>query len=146
MTIPIARSIRHVRRLLSSSCTSAASAPAVQSNTIARRSSNTFARRSFSSSSTNSSGGGSNSTQVAFDRDLKKTQRNNAARAHQLWRENSDADRVDYDYFREEIARRLVDRLDDIKRDEGFPLALDIGACVRYIYIYTYIYTFFLVV
>ena len=34
---------------------------------------------------------------------------------------------MDYDYFRQEMAYRLVDRLDDIKREEGFPLALDIG-------------------
>ena len=83
--------------------------------------------RRFSSSTTGSgdSGGGGGST-VAFDRGYKKLQRNNAARAHHVWDPN-DSDRVGYDYFREEIARRLVDRLDDIKRDEGFPLALDIG-------------------
>ena len=89
----------------------------------------------------------SHSTQVAFDRNYKKLQRNNAARAHQIWNDadatNNNVDnimdssnhhavsdhhhRVYYDYFRDEIARRLVDRLDDIKRDEGFPLALDIG-------------------
>jgi hypothetical protein len=69
-----------------------------------------------------SSKSGESST-VAFDRSIKKIQRDNAARAHQLW---EDRDRVDYDYFREEIARRLVDRLDDIRRD-GFPLALDVG-------------------
>ena len=73
--------------------------------------------RSFSSS-------GESST-VAFDRNIKKIQRNNAARAHQLW-DRGDPDLVEYDYFRQEIANRLVDRLEDIKRD-GFPLALDLG-------------------
>lgn len=34
-----------------------------------------------------------------------------------------------YDYFHTEVARRLIDRLDDINvRDEGFPLALEVGA------------------
>jgi len=83
----------------------------------------TMPRFLSSNSSTSSSG---SSTAVAFDRDLKIQQRNNAARAHQVWKEDPDA--VAYDYFRDEIARRLVDRLDDIKREEGFPLALDIGA------------------
>ena len=68
----------------------------------------------------------------AFDRELKRLQRDGAARAHKAW--SSSPNRVDYDYFRQEIARRLVDRLDDIRRDEGFPLALDIGAGAGYIY------------
>ena len=65
------------------------------------------------------------STSNAFDRSLKQRQRDNAARAHSRWRGGEDV--VDYDYFRQEMAFRLVDRLDDIKREEGFPLALDIG-------------------
>jgi len=32
-----------------------------------------------------------------------------------------------YDYIRTEVAKRLTDRLDDIRREEGFPLALEIG-------------------
>lgn len=94
---------------------------------------------------------------MAFDRDLKRKQRDNAARSRRAWREaatgatvvapapvaassaardveaadgttSSDDDGiVDYDYFRQEMAIRLVDRLDDIRREEGFPLALDIG-------------------
>lgn len=73
------------------------------------------------------------STSSAFDRDLKQKQRDRAARTHNLWRntddrqEDGDDDIVEYDYFRQEMAYRLVDRLDDIKREEGFPLALDIG-------------------
>ena len=39
-----------------------------------------------------------------------------------------------YDYLRDEVAVRLVDRLDDIRRDEGFPLALDIGAGAGHIH------------
>jgi hypothetical protein len=65
------------------------------------------------------------STSSAFDRSLKQKQRNNAARAHKAW--SGDEDAVDYNYFRQEMAYRLVDRLDDIRREEGFPLALDIG-------------------
>lgn len=72
------------------------------------------------------------STSSAFDRDLKSKQQNNAARAHLAWKDGDDA--VDYNYFRKEMAYRLVDRLDDIKRDEGFPLALDIGAGPGYIH------------
>lgn len=62
------------------------------------------------------------STSQAFDRSLKRLQRNNAARASKKY------GAATYDYMRDEIAVRLVDRLDDIRRDEGFPLALDIGA------------------
>lgn len=65
------------------------------------------------------------STSNAFDRILKQRQRDNAALAHGRWRGGDEV--VDYDYFRQEMAYRLVDRLDDIKREEGFPLALDIG-------------------
>lgn len=79
------------------------------------RNSNSITIRCFSSE------GGST---VAFDRNSKRLQRDSAARAHNRW---DPSDRVDYDYFRQEIAHRLVDRLDDIKREEGFPLALDIG-------------------
>ena len=41
---------------------------------------------------------------------------------------------VDYEYFRQEMAVRLVDRLDDIRRDDGFPLALEIGAGAGHVY------------
>jgi NADH dehydrogenase [ubiquinone] 1 alpha subcomplex assembly factor 5 len=67
------------------------------------------------------------SSKFAFDRRLKRLQRDGAARAHLAWA-CSDQEVVDYDYFRIEVANRLVDRLDDIKREEGFPLALDLGA------------------
>jgi NADH dehydrogenase [ubiquinone] 1 alpha subcomplex assembly factor 5 len=101
----------------------------------------------FSSESSSSSG------KVVFDRNLKRMQRDNAARAHKRWRQkvqnhnqqtsssspspnddNESKNLISYDYMRHEIATRLVDRLDDIKREEGFPLALDLGAGAGYIY------------
>jgi hypothetical protein len=48
------------------------------------------------------------STSSAFDRDLKLKQRNNATRAHNAWKDGEDV--VDYNYFRKEMAYRLVDR------------------------------------
>ena len=86
----------------------------------------TAERRSFSDSSS--------STSKAFDRNLKRQQRDNAARARKAWRQQDDDDIVDYEYFRQEMALRLVDRLDDIKRAEGFPLALEIGSGVGHVY------------
>lgn len=80
------------------------------------------------------------SVSKAFDRELKQKQRDNAARSRRAWRaaasngSSSDDDNVDYDYFHKEMATRLVDRLDDIKKAEGFPLALDIGSGSGHIY------------
>lgn len=78
---------------------------------------------------------------TTFDRNLKRLQRDGASRAVQKWRTtaataSSNATTVlDYDYFHREIASRLVDRLDDIQREEGFPLALDLGSCSgNYVY------------
>jgi NADH dehydrogenase [ubiquinone] 1 alpha subcomplex assembly factor 5 len=87
----------------------------------------------FSSSATEAS------ATHAFDRSLKRLQRDNAARAHHAWQpvENKDEQAheiVDYDYIQTEIAARLVDRLEDIIRDEGFPLALDLGAGAGSVY------------
>lgn len=56
------------------------------------------------------------STALIFDRAIKRQHRNNIA----LLR-NSDK----YEYLKDEVARRLIDRLEDIER--GFPLALDLG-------------------
>ena len=72
------------------------------------------------------------SVTYAFDRSFKQRQRDNAARSAQKW--SKDPDAVSYDYLREEIARRLVDRLDDIRRDEGFSLALDLGSGPGYVH------------
>lgn len=79
------------------------------------------------------------SVSKAFDRELKKKQRDNAARSRRAWRAaemdgKGCDDTVDYNYFHKEMANRLVDRLDDIKRTEGFPLALDIGSGPGHIY------------
>ncbi|ETV84128.1 hypothetical protein, variant 3 [Aphanomyces astaci] len=48
---------------------------------------------------------------------MKRTQKNNVAAL---------ADSKEFEYLREEVAKRLVDRLQDIDRD--FPSALDLGA------------------
>lgn len=84
----------------------------------------------------------SSSTSQAFDRSFKRQQRNNAARAALKFNNQEDAAGMSssssvypYDYLRDEIAVRLVDRLDDIRHnDEGFPLALDVGAGAGHIY------------
>ena len=76
----------------------------------------------------------SSSATHAFDRRVKTLQRDNAARAQTLWRnsDKKDEDVVQYDYLRQELALRLVDRLDDIC--QGFPLALDLGSGAGYVY------------
>lgn len=51
-----------------------------------------------------------------FNRDVKRLQRDRAAKLH-----NSS----DYDYLKNEVARRLVDRLLDIKKE--FPVTVDLG-------------------
>ena len=95
---------------------------------------------SSSSSSTTAAAAAPDATHHAFDRAHKRKQRDNAARATLAWRRNSndnDDDNendavVEYDYLRQEIAARLVDRLDDMKR--AFPLALDFGAGAGHVY------------
>lgn len=70
-----------------------------------------------------------------FDRSLKRLQRDNAARAHRQWRSGVEAQPVSYDYIQQELAHRLVDRLDDIKHSaDGFPLALNFGSGAGHIY------------
>ena len=56
-------------------------------------------------------------TNKAFNRHLKSIHKSNTT--HHI---------PNYSYFQQEIASRLTDRLDDIIRDDGFPLALDIGS------------------
>jgi len=91
--------------------------------------------RSYASGALLRSASSSQSVTAAFDRKLKQRQRDNAARAHQIWHATEDLKDVqNYDYFRQEIATRLVDRLDDIKRPEGFSLALDLGAGAGWIH------------
>jgi NADH dehydrogenase [ubiquinone] 1 alpha subcomplex assembly factor 5 len=79
-----------------------------------------------------SSTGSTSSTNHAFDRALKRMQRDNAAR--RLRSNRGDDAAYDYDYFRSELAKRLVDRLEDCARPEGFPLALDVGSGPGYVY------------
>jgi len=78
----------------------------------------------------------SGSTNFAFDRHLKRLQKDASARAHRISRTSSSSpdEPIDYDYFRTEVANRLVDRLDDIIREDGFPLALDIGSGPGFVY------------
>ncbi|XP_024415157.1 arginine-hydroxylase NDUFAF5, mitochondrial isoform X1 [Desmodus rotundus] len=57
-----------------------------------------------------------------FDRDLKRKQKNWAARQ---------PDPLKFDYVREEVGSRIADRVYDIARD--FPLALDVGCGRGYI-------------
>ncbi|XP_035865452.1 arginine-hydroxylase NDUFAF5, mitochondrial isoform X4 [Phyllostomus discolor] len=57
-----------------------------------------------------------------FDRDLKRKQKNWAARQ---------PDPMKFDYVREEVGSRIADRVYDIARD--FPLALDVGCGRGYI-------------
>ncbi|CAH0479262.1 unnamed protein product [Peronospora belbahrii] len=63
------------------------------------------------------------STAPIFNRAIKRQQRNNIALL-----ENSD----EYEYLKDEVARRLVDRLEDIERE--FPLALDLGCGSGHLY------------
>jgi len=79
------------------------------------------------------------SVSKAFNRDLKTKQRDNAARSRRAWRSaalntKDGDDIINYNYFHKEMANRLVDRLDDIKRAEGFPLTLDVGAGPGHVY------------
>jgi len=93
---------------------------------------NLFARATIARSCLSRGFASETSATHAFDRSLKTKQRNNAARAQTLFKHDPEA--VNYDYLRNEIAERLVDRLDDIRRDEGFPLALDLGSGSGHIY------------
>ncbi|KAM9057099.1 arginine-hydroxylase NDUFAF5, mitochondrial isoform 2-T2 [Megaptera novaeangliae] len=57
-----------------------------------------------------------------FDRDLKRKQKNWAARQ---------PERIKFDYLKEEVGSRIADRVYDIARD--FPFALDVGCGRGYI-------------
>lgn len=70
----------------------------------------------------------STSNYHAFDMKMKVIQRDNAARSYLKYSDQN------YNYFHQEIAYRLIDRLDDIQRPGGFPLALDINSGPGYIY------------
>ena len=66
-----------------------------------------------------------NESSFVFDKGVKHIQRTSAANI---------VNSQDYDYIRDEVANRLVDRLDDIRREAGFPLALDIGSGAGHVY------------
>ena len=70
----------------------------------------------------------STSPQVVFDTAFKAQQRNTLA-AVQLRQlaANDDEEATRFDYLRDEVADRLVDRLDDLESSRTFPLAADIG-------------------
>jgi NADH dehydrogenase [ubiquinone] 1 alpha subcomplex assembly factor 5 len=67
-------------------------------------------------------------SQVVFDTAFKAQQRNTLA-AIQLRQlaANDDEEATRFDYLRDEVADRLVDRLDDLESSRTFPLAADIG-------------------
>lgn len=80
---------------------------------------------SFLLSSSSSSFSTHSSTTKAFNRRLKKIQKSNITKNTNYIPQ--------YSYFHQEIASRLIDRLDDIIRESGFPLALDIGSKCGYL-------------
>ena len=63
------------------------------------------------------------SRSAVFDRALKVRQRDRAARS---------LDAASFDYIRDEVARRLVDRIEDIQRE--FPTMLDVGCHGGHVY------------
>jgi len=79
-------------------------------------------KRVLSSSSSSST---INESSFVFDKEVKHIQRTSAANI---------VNSQDYDYIRDEVANRLVDRLDDIRQEAGFPLALDIGSGAGHVY------------
>lgn len=85
----------------------------------------------------------SSGKEIIFDIKLKRLQKTQASLFHKKRRKKFETNNknnsennewIDYDYFRNEVAKRIVDRLDDIKLDKGFPLALDIGSGPGYLY------------
>ncbi|KAL0586017.1 hypothetical protein ABG067_004340 [Albugo candida] len=87
-------------------------AAACRQTKLARSCINFIKERRYSSQSTN-----------IFNRTVKRQQRNNIATIE---------NRKDFEYLKDEVAKRLVDRLQDIERT--FPLALDLGAGAGHIY------------
>lgn len=104
-----------------------------------------LARRPLSSGSR-----GGEKEAAPFDREVKRKQRTRAAETCRQYynhyiQSRSAAGQHDindlnkpvlpYDYFHREVAERLVERLDDINiREEGFPLALEVGAGGEFVY------------
>ncbi len=86
------------------------------------RQTTTMIRPHLSSSSSSFS---TQSTTKAFNRSIKTIQKSNITINKNYIPQ--------YSYFHQEIAARLIDRLDDIIRENGFPLALDIGSKCGYL-------------
>ncbi|KAL7473001.1 hypothetical protein ACHAXS_013387 [Conticribra weissflogii] len=85
--------------------------------------------------------------EAPFDRHAKWRQRTRAAESCRNYYNNliqastspdnnkREKPTLPYDYFHKEVANRLVERLDDIcVREEGFPLALEIGAGAGFVH------------
>ena len=88
-------------------------------------------RRAARGFASDKAGGGG--VQAVFDRSVKVQQRDNSARLQSAAALSSDpSERVSYSYFREEIATRLIDRLEDVK-ERDFELGLDLGSGSGYI-------------
>mmetsp|Transcript_368 Transcript_368/g.843 ORF Transcript_368/g.843 Transcript_368/m.843 type:complete len:282 (-) Transcript_368:734-1579(-) len=102
-------------------------------------------RRNFSTNNNSNNASNKNGEEdetAPFDRRVKLKQRSRAAESciqyydHYIQsRKQQNQNKIKkkpilpYDYFHEEVARRLIERLDDINvREEGFPLALEVGA------------------
>ncbi|KAF4023117.1 hypothetical protein G4228_015537 [Cervus hanglu yarkandensis] len=81
-----------------------------------------FGLRTVASGASFPSGGGSVKAFNIFDRDLKRKQKNWAARQPEPMK---------FDYLKEEVGSRIADRVYDIARD--FRLALDVGCGRGYI-------------
>ena len=69
----------------------------------------------------------SNQETAPFNRSIKLKQRVRSALLAKLHRETTVREILPYDYFHTEVANRLIDRLDDIRSSDGFPLALEVG-------------------
>jgi NADH dehydrogenase [ubiquinone] 1 alpha subcomplex assembly factor 5 len=68
------------------------------------------------------------SPQVVFDTSFKTKQRNTIASIQMKQMESNDSEEATrFDYLRDEIADRLVDRLDDLDHSRSFHKAADIG-------------------
>ena len=68
--------------------------------------------------------GGGGGTEVVFDKELKRRQRSAAAARE---------DAEEFEYLRTEVAKRVVDRIEDISNRE-FPLLLDVGCHSGHVY------------
>ena len=106
---PAAALWRHARAVAAADAAACAAAPSARA-LLAARLPAPAARRCYAT-------GADDGVQTVFHTAKKQAQRSAAARR---------PDARDFDYLRDEVATRLVDRLHDITR--SFPVALDLGA------------------